>query len=180
MVPLRELGPCHRHHVRPAPGGYQLSVFSILRLFLLSPPVTQGLRSRCTLFPHLSGFPSHFLKNPKRNRCRAPVPFPCQDLERSLLLVRTPPRIISGFLRSLGGTRIPKFRIADPVTECDPWQEWLSEKTASLFRQVVLEKNGSIEMQVFRQNCPDDRGSYPHENAEVLDRRLEWGIGTLT
>ena len=66
-----------------------------------------------------------------------------------------------------------------PVSECDPWQEWLSEKTASLFRQVVLERRYPSKC-IFLAKIARTIEIHTHGNAEALDRRLEWGTGTLT
>ena len=66
-----------------------------------------------------------------------------------------------------------------PVIVCDPWQEWLSEKTASMFRQVVVERRYPSKC-MFSAKIARTIEIHTHGNSEALDRRLGWGIGTLT
>ena len=64
-------------------------------------------------------------------------------------------------------------------TEGDPWQEWLSENTASLFREVVLGKRDPSKCK-FSAKITQTIEIHTRGNAEALDRKLEWGTGTLT
>ena len=72
-----------------------------------------------------------------------------------------------------------KYENIQPVTECDPWQEWLSENTSTLFRQVVLEKRDPSKCN-FSAKITRTIEIHTHGNAEALDRHLGWGTGTLT